>query len=74
MWQGQVQHTSQGIPFSPIDYLELLDWTSRVLRTDKRGMVLDAQPQLLHVFGIDDEIGCELASSFGKNYHGAVGR
>jgi len=69
----QSQQTPQGIPFSLIDYLELLDWTSRVLRDDKRGVVLGAQPQLLHVLGIDDETWCELASSFGKNYHGAVG-
>jgi hypothetical protein len=67
------QHSSQGIPFSLIDYLELLDWTSRTLRDDKRGVVLGNQPQLLHELGIDDEIWCELASSFGKNYHGAVG-
>jgi REP element-mobilizing transposase RayT len=69
----QSQDTSQGIPFSLIDYIELLDWTSRILRDDKRGVVLGTQPQLLDVLGIDDEIWCELASSFGKNYHGAVG-
>jgi len=45
----QYQQTSQGIPFSLIDYLELLDWTRRVLRDDKRGVVLGAQPQLLYV-------------------------
>jgi REP element-mobilizing transposase RayT len=67
------QDTPEGIPFSLIDYLELLDWTSRVLRNDKRGVVLGTQPQLLYVLGIDDETWCELASSFGKNYHGAVG-
>jgi hypothetical protein len=69
----QSQDTSQGIPFSLIDYIELLDWTIRILRDDKRGVVLGTQPQLLDVLGIDDEIWCELASSFGKNYHGAVG-
>ncbi|MFT4837289.1 MAG: REP element-mobilizing transposase RayT [Psychromonas sp.] len=67
------QDTSQGIPFSLIDYLELLDWTSRILRDDKRGVVLGTQPQLLDVLGIDDQTWCELASSFGKNYQGAVG-
>jgi len=70
----KAQHTPpKGIPFSLIDYLELLDWTSRVLRDDKRVVVLGTQPQLLHVLGIDDETGCELVSRFGKNYHGAVG-
>jgi REP element-mobilizing transposase RayT len=69
----KAQDTSQGIPFSLIDYLELLDWTSRVLRDDKRGAILGTQPQLLDVLGIDDQTWCELASSFGKNYQGAVG-
>ena len=69
----KAQQTSQYIPFLLIDYLELLDWTSRVLRDDKRGVVLGTHPQLLHVLGIDDQTWCELASSFGKNYHGAVG-
>jgi hypothetical protein len=69
----KAQQASEGIPFSLIDYLELLDWTSRVLRDDNRGVVLGAQPQLLDALGIDDETWCELASSFGNNYHGAVG-
>jgi hypothetical protein len=69
----KAQDTSQGIPFSLTDYLELLDWTSRVLRDDKRGAILGTQPQLLDVLGIDDQTWCELASSFGKNYQGAVG-
>ncbi|WP_049752962.1 hypothetical protein [Psychromonas ingrahamii] len=67
------QDASQGIPFSLIDYLELLDWTSRVLRNDKRGMVLVTQPQSLDTLEIDDNSWCELACSFGKNYQGAVG-
>ncbi|WP_157035347.1 hypothetical protein [Psychromonas ingrahamii] len=69
----EAQQSSEGIPFSLIDYLELLDWTSRVLRNDKRGVILGSQPQLLHVLGIDDETWCELANNFGKNYHEAVG-
>jgi hypothetical protein len=68
----KAQQTSQGIPFSLIDYLELLDWTSRILRDDKRGVVLGTQPQLLNILGIDDKTWCELASSFGKNHQGAV--
>jgi len=67
------EHASQGVPFLLIDYLELLDWTSRVLRDDKRGAVLGTRPQLLYELGIDDETWRELASSFGENYHGAVG-
>jgi hypothetical protein len=50
----------------------IIDWTSRVLRDDKR---ISTRPQLLVLdeLGIDDQIGCELESSFDENYHGAVG-
>jgi hypothetical protein len=51
----KAQQTSEGIPFSLIDYFELLDWTSRVLRNDKHGVISATQPQLLDVLGIDDE-------------------
>ncbi len=67
------QTASQGIPYSLIDYLELLNWTGRILREDKRG-TLDAQrPELLSVLGLEDKSWLELASGFGKNYQGAVG-
>ncbi|PKH03232.1 hypothetical protein CXF72_07060 [Psychromonas sp. MB-3u-54] len=46
---------------------------SGVLRNDKRSAVLGTQPQLLDVLGIDDQTWCELASSFGENYQGALG-
>jgi hypothetical protein len=48
----------------------IIDWTSRVLRDDKR---ISTRPQLLDELGIDDQTWCELASSFDENYHGAVG-
>jgi hypothetical protein len=70
---NQSQHTSRGIPFLLIDYLERVDWTSRVLRNDKQGAALSTRSQLLYVLGIDDEIGCELASRFGEHYYGALG-
>ena len=63
----------QGIPFSLIDYLELLDWTGRVIRKDKRGAISTQHPPLLATLGLESEIWLELASGFGKNYQGAVG-
>jgi REP element-mobilizing transposase RayT len=67
------QSNPQGIGYSLIDYLELLDWTGRILREDKRGVIYAQHPRLLTILGLEDESWLELASGFGKNYQGAVG-
>ncbi len=40
--QGQT-----GIPFALIDYLELVDWTGRIIRADKRGAISSRLPPIL---------------------------
>ncbi|MCP4324246.1 MAG: transposase [Alteromonadales bacterium] len=67
------QDGPQGIPYSLIDYLELLDWTGRAIREDKRGYISDNRPALLNVLALEDETWFELACNFGKDYQGAVG-
>ncbi|WP_354623031.1 transposase [Psychromonas sp. MME2] len=67
------QASPKGIPYSLIDYLELLDWTGRILRADKRGAIYAQHPRLLNILGLEDAAWLELASGFGKNYQGAVG-
>ena len=67
------QHSPQGICYSLIDYLELVDWTGRVLRKDKRGAVSVNIPTLLVTLGFDTEIWLTLANDFGNDYHGAFG-
>jgi len=62
-----------GIPFSFIDYLELVDWSGRILREDKRGLIPSAHPRLLNVLNLDSDTWLSLASRFGKDYQGAVG-
>lgn len=70
---GEFNEQPQGIPYSLLDYLELVDWTGRVLRDDKRGAISERTPSLLSTLGLDSEIWLALACSFGKDYHGAVG-
>ena len=67
------QISPDGLPYSLIDYIELLDWTGRVIRPDKRGAIPAEHPLLLNTLGIDDDAWIALASSFGKDYQGAVG-
>ena len=67
------EQQTQGIPFSLLDYIELVDWSGRIIREDKRGVISNQRPRLLSTLGLDDETWLSLASSFGKDYHGAVG-
>ena len=41
----------QGIPFSLLDYIELVDWSGRIIREDKRGAISSQRPRLLSTFG-----------------------
>ncbi|MDP2571924.1 transposase [Vibrio penaeicida] len=42
-----------GIPFRLMDYLELVDWTGRQIREDKRGSIHSSLPSILNRLGID---------------------
>jgi REP element-mobilizing transposase RayT len=44
---GQVKHAQTGILFAFQDYLELVDWTGRIIRNDKRGFIDHALPPLV---------------------------
>jgi len=71
---GAVQEAQpQGIDFTLIDYLELVDWSGRVIREDKYGAISTQTPALLSTLGLDSATWLSLASDFGKSYHGAVG-
>ena len=61
--------TPWAIPFAFTDYLELVDWTGRALRCDKRGHIPAHQPKILERLGIDGErfiaYGARLLKEFG---------
>jgi len=54
-------------------YLELLDWTGRQLRSDKRGAIPKHLAPILQRVGIDSSDWCELVSKFGRLFKRAVG-
>lgn len=69
---SEKEQNTQGIPFSLLDYIELVDWSGHIIREDKRGAISGSQPRLLSTLGLDEDTCLSLASGFGKDYHGAV--
>lgn len=54
-FDGLATVTSQGLPFNLQDYLDLVDWTGRCVRDDKRGSINAACPRILTQLGIAED-------------------
>jgi hypothetical protein len=54
-------------------YLELLDWTGRQLRSDKRGAIPTGLAPILERLGIRDEAWLDLVGKFGRLFKRAAG-
>jgi len=62
-----------GIAFSLIDYLELVDWTGRQIRDDKRGSIPDSESPILQRLGISAAHWVYLCTNFESRFKGLVG-
>ncbi len=62
-----------GLPFRLSDYLELVDWTGRVLRDDKRGHISHYIPPILDRLEIDAKQWRTLATQLEKECKTLVG-
>jgi hypothetical protein len=63
-----------GLPFRLADYLELVDWTCRILRDDKRGEIPESSPQILQQLNIDPKHWCYLSQNFESQFKSLVGK
>ncbi len=63
----------KGLPFRLTDYLELVDWTGRVIREDKRGAIDAALPPILERLGIEPKHWLFLTQHFESRFKGLVG-
>jgi REP element-mobilizing transposase RayT len=63
----------EGIPFHLTDYLELVDWTGRILREDKRGAIPDNLPTILQRLNIDTRNWLYLSTTFESPFKNLVG-
>ena len=58
---------------SLVSYLELLDWTGRQLRGDKRGSIPDRLSPILQRIGLDAPDWCDLVKKFGRTFKRMAG-
>ena len=62
-----------GLPFELADYLQLVDWTGRQWRDDKRGAIPGKTPALLQRLGVSEGNWLETVRHFRGEFHQYVG-
>lgn len=63
----------KGLPFRLEDYLELVDWTGRILRDDKRGAIPAHLPPILERLHIDPRYWLHMTRNFESRFKSLVG-
>ena len=64
---------NDGIPFTPKDYVELVEATGRVIREDKRGHIDNNVPPILKRLNIDTETWLFIATTFEESFGPWIG-
>ena len=65
--------TPWAVPFGWQEYAELVDWTGRLVRPDKKGCIAPTQPEILARLGVDGEAFIGMAATFLQEFGSAVG-
>jgi REP element-mobilizing transposase RayT len=63
----------KGLPFKLTDYLELVDWTGRIIREDKRGSIPEGIPPVLQRLNIEPQHWLYLSKNYESPFKGLVG-
>ena len=69
----QGQKTDLALPYTLYDYFELVDWSGRVVRQDKRGSISSDMPPILARLGINPDEWLQTMHQ-GNRFYRAVGR
>ena len=62
-----------GLPFRVTDYLELVDWTGRQIREDKKGAIDSDLPAILERLEIDEDQWLYMTQNFESSFKSLVG-
>jgi hypothetical protein len=68
------QDMPKGLPFKLGDYLDLVEWSGRIIRDDKRGYISAKTPALLTRLQIDPEAWRQLSTGFEREFSQLIGR
>lgn len=72
--QEQQPASSATLPMQEISYFDLVDWTGRAIRDDKRGAIpMHVQP-ILQKLGVNEANWVNNTQHFGSRFHRALGR
>jgi hypothetical protein len=63
----------KGLPFVLRDYLELVDWTGRIIRGDKAGAITQKLPPFLKRLALNQEAWEQLTTQFERYFGNWVG-
>jgi hypothetical protein len=72
-FEDQLIGTREPLPCYLVHYLELVDWTGRAVRDDKRGSIPDNLEPILDSLGFDEESWLAGFKLFGQPLFQAVG-
>jgi len=70
---GEHADAPKGIAFTLPDYLQLVDWTGRAVRDDKRGAIPAHIQPIFQRLGLNHEEWLEIVQNFGRRYRLAAG-
>ena len=65
---GDGKDLKEQLPYNFKEYIQLVDWSGRAIRDDKRGAIDDQLPFILHRLGIDEEYWYEAMKPKANRY------
>jgi REP element-mobilizing transposase RayT len=68
-----IRNDSIGLPFKLKDYIELVDWTGRIIREDKRGHIDNTLPNILDRLNLNPDAWKILTTDFENRFQCWVG-